>query len=149
MDDQQRAALLGELATQAGMERSSFLDEAAEQFMLFLDKHKDRIKQLGGRIPGSLELEFDQTAMQPPEDPANARSVVEGVLQAEEAAIAHYRKLIEIAGDEDPVTADLATRLLALLGGQVIANKSTHPLGRRALAFIACRPGALGLLGVR
>jgi bacterioferritin len=73
----------------------------------------NRIKQLGGRIPGSMELEFDQTAMQPPEQPTDAMSVVEGVLQAEEAAIAHYKQLIKTAGGEDPVTADLATRLLA------------------------------------
>ena len=73
----------------------------------------NRIKQLGGRVPGSLELEFDQTAMQPPSEPTDAFSVIAGVLAAEEAAIAGYKRLIKLAGDEDPVTADLATRLLA------------------------------------
>ena len=73
----------------------------------------NRIKQLGGRIPGSLELQFDQSAMQPPEDPTDSMAIVEGVLQAEESAIENYRHLIGVAEGDDPVTADLATTLLA------------------------------------
>lgn len=58
MDDQQRAALLGELATQAGMERSSFLDEAAEQFVMFLDRNRDRLRDLGGLVLIDDEPEY-------------------------------------------------------------------------------------------
>jgi hypothetical protein len=50
MDDQQRAGLLGELATQAGMERSSFLDEAAEQFIRFLETNRERLADIGGLV---------------------------------------------------------------------------------------------------
>lgn len=73
----------------------------------------NRIKQLGGRVPGSLELEFDQRTMQPPEDPTDAIAIVRGVLAAEETAIEHYKRIIQLAGADDPVTTDLATRLLA------------------------------------
>lgn len=73
----------------------------------------DRIKQLGGRIPGSLELEFDQEMLRPPQETTDIRSVVEGVVAAEETAISHYRNIIRSTAEEDPVTADLVTQLLA------------------------------------
>ena len=50
MDDQQRAGLLGEIATEAGIERSSFLSEAAEQFVKFVDNNRERVKKLGGLV---------------------------------------------------------------------------------------------------
>lgn len=76
-------------------------------------KLANRIKQLGGRIPGSLELQFDQESLQPPEDTIDIDRVVHGVVEAECAAIDHYREIIEQTQETDPVTADLATRLMA------------------------------------
>jgi bacterioferritin len=74
----------------------------------------NRIKQLGGTIPGSLQLEFDQSSLQPPEKPTNLKAVIKGVIEAEESAIAHYRAITEKAtSSNDFVTADLATELLA------------------------------------
>ena len=73
-----------------------------------------RIKELGGRIPGSLELRFDQESLRPPQKTTDVKSVIEGVLEAEWSAIAHYRDIIQQAQDSgDPVTADLATQLMA------------------------------------
>lgn len=72
-----------------------------------------RIKQLGGRVPGSLELDFDQHSLRPPDCTTDVSAVVDGVLEAEEAAITHYRRIIADCIDSDPVTADLATKLLA------------------------------------
>jgi hypothetical protein len=45
-----RAALLGEIATEAGMERNSFLGDAANQLRRFLDANKDRIREIGGMV---------------------------------------------------------------------------------------------------
>ncbi|REJ73783.1 MAG: rubrerythrin [Planctomycetota bacterium] len=74
----------------------------------------NRIKQLGGRIPGSLELNFDQESMRPPKDSTDVLSVVRGVVDAETSAIEHYRDVIKAAEEmSDAVTADLATQLLA------------------------------------
>lgn len=73
----------------------------------------NRIKQLGGKVPGSLDLEFDQKKMQPPEDTTDVVSVIKGVIQAEEAAIAHYKKVIKLCDGDDYVTQDLAIRLLS------------------------------------
>ncbi len=73
----------------------------------------NRIKILGGRAKGSMELKMDQKAMQPSDDLTDVVSVIKGVIAAEEGAIKGYEKLIELAGDGvDPVTEDLAIRNL-------------------------------------
>lgn len=58
MDEQQRAALLGEIATEAGVERSSFLTDAASQFVAFLDANNERLKELGGLVLIDDEPEY-------------------------------------------------------------------------------------------
>ena len=72
-----------------------------------------RIKTIGGIVPGSLELALDQTALQPTSDITDIESVIRGVIAAEEAAIAQYKKIIELAGGIDPATEDLAITSLA------------------------------------
>jgi bacterioferritin len=73
----------------------------------------NRIKQLGGSIPGSLELKMTQRNMQPQKDTTDVVNVIRGVLQAEEDAIKHYRALIRLTEGEDYVTQDLAITILA------------------------------------
>lgn len=72
-----------------------------------------RIKTLGGAVPGSKDLKWTQTTLQPPSDPLDVVSVIKGVIDAEKGAIDHYQKVIIAAGDDDPVTADLCTTLKA------------------------------------
>ncbi|HMJ07023.1 MAG TPA: ferritin-like domain-containing protein [Chthoniobacterales bacterium] len=71
-----------------------------------------RIKVLGGRVPGSLELERGQTYMQPPEDSTDLISVIKGVIAAEDSAIDGYERIIKLCEQVDPVTQDLAITLL-------------------------------------
>ena len=71
-----------------------------------------RIKQLGGRVPGSLELKMEQESLQPPEDSTNLRAIIEGVLVAENEAIEHYQTIIRETEGKDYVTQDLAIKLL-------------------------------------
>jgi bacterioferritin len=73
----------------------------------------NRIKQLGGSIPGSLELKMTQKTLQPPADTTDVVAVIRGVLEAEEEAINHYKALIRLTDGEDYVTQELAIRLLA------------------------------------
>ena len=73
----------------------------------------NRIKQLGGSIPGSLELRMTQRTLQPPADTTDVVAVIEGVLQAEEDAINQYKSLIRLTEGEDYVTQDLAITILA------------------------------------
>jgi hypothetical protein len=49
MDDT-RSAILGEIAAEAGLERASFLTDAASQFVRFLDTNRARIAELGGLV---------------------------------------------------------------------------------------------------
>lgn len=74
----------------------------------------ERLKQLDARPPASGEFEMRQPSLQPPEDSTDVLSVIDGVLDAEEDAIATYRELIVAAREaDDPVTEDLAIALLA------------------------------------
>lgn len=71
-----------------------------------------RIKQVGGLIPGSASLEFG-AQRQPTSDTTDVVSVIEAVIEAEEAACNHYKKIIKATDGEDYVTQDLCIRLLA------------------------------------
>ncbi|CAN5289500.1 hypothetical protein BH20VER2_BH20VER2_19350 [soil metagenome] len=71
-----------------------------------------RIKVLGGRVPGSMELPREQQYMQPPQDSTDLISVIKGVIAAEDSAIAGYERIIDLCDKVDPVTQDLAVTLL-------------------------------------
>lgn len=73
-----------------------------------------RIKELDGRVPGSMEFKAEQASMQPPSRSTDVVSVIKGVIEAEEGAMEHYRGLIKLAESvDDYVTADLVTTVLA------------------------------------
>ena len=71
-----------------------------------------RIKVLGGRVPGSLELERNQNFLQPPADSTDLITIIKGVIQAEEGAIAQYEKIIGLCDQVDFVTQDLVIGIL-------------------------------------
>ncbi len=73
----------------------------------------NRIKQLGGTVPGSLELKMTQKSLQPPADTTDVVAVIRGTLEAEEDAIVHYNALIKLTDGVDYVTQDLAITILA------------------------------------
>jgi bacterioferritin len=72
-----------------------------------------RIKTIGGRVPGSLALPRGQKSLQPLEDTTDVTSVIKGVIEAEEGAIAQYNKIIRLCEGEDYVTQDMVIGLLA------------------------------------
>jgi bacterioferritin len=72
----------------------------------------NRIKQLGGTVPGSQQLKMTQKAMQPPSDTTDVVDVIKGVLAAEEEAIRLYRNLAKMTEGEDYVTQDLVISLM-------------------------------------
>jgi bacterioferritin len=72
----------------------------------------NRIKQLGGHIPGSKALTIGQQ-IQPVTDTTDVVGVIKSVIAAEETACAHYKKIIKAVEGEDYVTQDLCIRLLA------------------------------------
>lgn len=73
-----------------------------------------RIKEIGGTVPGSLAFKAEQKSLQPPAKSTDVVSVIRGVIEAEEGAIAHYKALIKVCEEHsDYVTADLLTTVLA------------------------------------
>ena len=73
-----------------------------------------RLDELDQRPPASFEFDARQADLQPPDDPTDVVAVIDGVVGAEEDAIATYRSLIRAAREaDDPVTEDLAVTLLA------------------------------------
>lgn len=71
-----------------------------------------RIKQLEGLVPGSESVHLSGQR-QPPEDTTDVVDVIQGVIEAEQAACDHYNKIIRAADGSDYVTQDLCIRLLA------------------------------------
>jgi bacterioferritin len=71
-----------------------------------------RIKQLGGQVPGSMGLKLGKQK-QPSENTVDVKAAIQQVIEAEEAACAHYKKIIKAVDGEDYVTQDLCIRLLA------------------------------------
>lgn len=71
-----------------------------------------RIKTLESGIPGSQALKMTQSSLQPPKDQTDVLSVIKGVIDAEEGAIAQYTKIIKLCEGEDYVTQDLAITLM-------------------------------------
>jgi bacterioferritin len=71
-----------------------------------------RIKDLYGVVPGSLEFTPEQSYLQPPEHQTDIVSVIKGVIEAENGAIDHYNQLIEATEGIDPVTNDMVIAIL-------------------------------------
>ena len=89
------------------------LDEDVEEELEHARILGHRLKQLEQPIPGSEQFEARQASLQPPEDTTDVRSVIDGVLEAEEEAIETYRALIDAADEaNDPVTEDVAVTAL-------------------------------------
>lgn len=72
----------------------------------------DRIKTIGGKIPGSQCFKAGQTTLQPPQDSTDVISVIKGVIEAEDKACAQYNKIIKLCDGFDYVTQDLCVTLL-------------------------------------
>jgi bacterioferritin len=73
----------------------------------------NRIKTIEGRVPGSHQFKAAQKSLQPPADTTDVVTVIKGVIDAEDAAIAQYEKLIRLCDGYDYVTQDMCITLLA------------------------------------
>jgi bacterioferritin len=71
-----------------------------------------RIKDLYGVVPGSMEFTPEQSYLQPPQEQTDIVTVIKGVIEAENGAIDHYNQLIEATEGIDPVTNDMVIAIL-------------------------------------
>ncbi len=78
-------------------------------------QYANRIKELYGTVPGSMEFKAEQDFLQPPEHQTDIVHVIKGVIAAETGAIEYYEKIIELTSEVDPVTEDM---VIAILGDE-------------------------------
>ena len=72
----------------------------------------ERVKELYGVVPGSMEFKAEQTYLQPPEHQTDVVGIVRGVIEAETGAIEHYTNIIDITDGIDHVTQDMVIAIL-------------------------------------
>jgi bacterioferritin len=71
-----------------------------------------RIKELYGVVPGSMDFTAEQRYLQPPDEQTDIVHVIKGVIEAETGAIEHYNAIIEATDETDPVTNDMVIAIL-------------------------------------
>jgi bacterioferritin len=72
----------------------------------------NRIKELYGIVPGSMDFQAEQSYLQPPERQTDIVHVIKGVIEAETGAIDFYNEIIEATEEPDPVTNDMVIAIL-------------------------------------
>jgi bacterioferritin len=72
----------------------------------------ERIKELYGVVPGSMDFKPQQSYLQPPEHQTDIVHVIKGVIEAETGAIEHYNEIIEMTDGLDFVTQDMVIEIL-------------------------------------
>lgn len=71
-----------------------------------------RIKELYGKVPGSMEFKAAQKSLQPPRDDTDVVHVIKGVIEAEQGAIDFYTQIIKACEGVDFVTQDMMVDIL-------------------------------------
>ena len=94
------------------MEIRESLEEDIQEELGHARQFGERIKELYGIVPGSLDFHAEQTYLQPPEHQTDIVHVIKGVIEAETGAISHYNRIIEFCEGIDPVTQDMVTAIL-------------------------------------
>ena len=72
----------------------------------------ERIKELYGTPPGSMDFTAEQSYLQPPQDATDVLAVIDGVIEAEAGAIDHYMRIIEACDGVDWATQDMVIEIL-------------------------------------
>jgi bacterioferritin len=88
------------------------LRDDIEEELSHAQRFAERIKELYGVVPGSLEFTPEQSYLQPPEQQTDVVHVIKGVIEAETGAIEHYNRIIEETEGVDPVTNDMVIEIL-------------------------------------
>jgi bacterioferritin len=88
------------------------LEEDIQEELGHARQFGERIKELYGVVPGSLDFNAEQSYLQPPEDQVDIVHVIKGVIEAESGAIEHYNQIIEFCEGKDPVTQDMVIEIL-------------------------------------
>ena len=88
------------------------LQEDVQEELGHAQQFGQRIKELYGVVPGSLDFSAEQSYLQPPEQQTDIVHVIKGVIEAETGAIDHYNRIIEFCDGKDFVTQDMVIAIL-------------------------------------
>jgi bacterioferritin len=88
------------------------LEEDVQEELSHARRFGERIKELYGVVPGSMDFQAEQSYLQPPEHQTDVVHVIKGVIEAETGAIEHYNAIIEATDQIDPVTNDMVIGIL-------------------------------------
>jgi bacterioferritin len=88
------------------------LEQDIQEELSHARRFGERIKELYGVVPGSLEFSAEQKYLQPPDRQTDVVHVVKGVIEAETGAIEHYNRIIEFCEGLDYVTQDMVIEIL-------------------------------------
>jgi bacterioferritin len=88
------------------------LQEDIQEELGHAQQYAQRIKELYGVVPGSLEFSAEQSYLQPPDHQTDIVHVIKGVIEAETGAIEHYNRIIEFTDGLDWVTQDMVIDIL-------------------------------------
>src|SRR5215212_12030351 len=88
------------------------IEEDIQEELAHAQQFAQRIKELYGVVPGSMDFRASQGKLQPPEDQLDVVHVIKGVIDAEEGAIQHYTRIVEETEGVDPVTQDILINIL-------------------------------------
>jgi bacterioferritin len=88
------------------------LEEDIQEELGHAKQFAERIKELYGVVPGSMEFKATQSYLQPPEEQTDIVHVIKGVIVAETGAIEHYTRIVEETDEVDLVTQDMVIDIL-------------------------------------
>ena len=88
------------------------LEEDIQEELTHAQQFAQRIKELYGVVPGSMEFKAEQDLLQPPEHQTDVVHVIKGVIDAETKAIELYTRIVEATDAVDPVTNDMMIEVL-------------------------------------
>src|SRR5919201_37766 len=88
------------------------LEEDIQEELGHARQFGERIKELYGVVPGSLEFTAEQSYLQPPDHQTDVVHVIKGVIEAETGAIEHYNRILEATDGVDLVTQDMVIAIL-------------------------------------
>jgi bacterioferritin len=88
------------------------LEEDIQEELGHAQQFAQRIKELYGVVPGSMDFKAEQQFLQPPEEQTDVVHVIKGVIDAETKAIELYTQIVEVTDGVDLVTQDMVIEIL-------------------------------------
>ena len=95
-----------------GKEIAESLQQDIQEELGHAQQFANRIKELYGVVPGSMDFKPEQSYLQPPRQQTDMVHIIQGVIEAETGAIELYNTLIEVTEGVDPVTNDMVIAIL-------------------------------------